>query len=116
METVFIYLLKSSGLITAFFLAYFFLLRKETFFSTNRWFLLTGLITSVVLPLFFIEKIVIVETPKVIPNPIADTVANTVSGAIPTSEIIEKSIEIDWLQIGIYVYSSIGRKPNESRL
>ncbi|MBY0486631.1 MAG: M56 family metallopeptidase [Flavobacteriaceae bacterium] len=107
METVFIYLLKSSGLITAFFLAYFFLLRKETFFSTNRWFLLTGLITSVVLPLFFIEKIVIVETPKVIPNPIADTVANTVSGAIPTTEIIEKSIEIDWLQIGIYVYSSI---------
>jgi hypothetical protein len=31
METLFIYLLKSSGLVTLFFLAYYFLLRKETF-------------------------------------------------------------------------------------
>ncbi|WP_395063784.1 M56 family metallopeptidase, partial [Flavobacterium sp.] len=107
METVFIYFLKSSGLITAFFLAYYFLLRKETFFSTNRWFLLTGLITSVVLPLFFIKKISIVETPKAVPNPITDTIASAVSGAVPTNKIIEQTTEIDWLQIGIYVYGII---------
>ena len=103
MQELIIYLLKSSGLIAAFYLAYYFLLRKETFFTSNRWFLLTGLVTSAVLPSFFIEKIVVVETPKIVPNPII----NTISNSVPPTEIIEKSIEIDWIQIGIYVYGII---------
>ncbi|MFA9187945.1 M56 family metallopeptidase [Flavobacterium sp. FBOR7N2.3] len=61
MESGFIYLIKASGLIGLFYFAYFLLLRKETFFSGNRWFLLLGLITSSVLPLFFITKIIWVE-------------------------------------------------------
>jgi len=61
MENGFIYLIKASGLIGLFYFAYFLLLRKETFFSANRWFLLLGLITSSVLPLFFITKIIWVE-------------------------------------------------------
>lgn len=61
METLFVYLIKSSGLIAVFYLAYFFMLRKETFFSGNRWFLLVGLITSVILPFVFITKIIWVE-------------------------------------------------------
>ena len=64
METLFIYLLKSSGLIAMFYLAYYFLVRKETFFDNNRWFLLSGLITSLLLPLLFIKKVVYVERPK----------------------------------------------------
>jgi hypothetical protein len=64
MEAIFIYILKTSGLITLFYLAYYFLLRKETFFNSNRWFLLTGLITSVVLPLIVYTKTVwIASTP-----------------------------------------------------
>ncbi|AYN03617.1 M56 family metallopeptidase [Flavobacterium sp. 140616W15] len=58
MEAIFIYILKTSGLITLFYLAYYFLLRKETFFNSNRWFLLSGLITSIVLPLVVYTKIV----------------------------------------------------------
>ena len=65
MEAVFIYFLKSSGLIAMFFLAYHFLLRKETFFISNRWFLLSGLVTSLLLPLFFIKKTIFVERPKI---------------------------------------------------
>ena len=103
MQELIIYLLKSSGLLAAFYLAYYFLLRKETFFTSNRWFLLTGLITSAILPSFFIEKIVFVEAPKFVQNP----VINTISNSVPTTEIIEKSIEIDWFQIGIYVYGII---------
>ncbi|TRX00080.1 M56 family metallopeptidase [Flavobacterium gawalongense] len=61
METVFIYLIKSSGLIGMFYLAYYFMLRKETFFTSNRRFLLAGLIASVVLPFVFITKIIWVE-------------------------------------------------------
>ncbi|MGV3696223.1 M56 family metallopeptidase [Flavobacterium sp.] len=64
MEQLFIYLLKSGGLIAAFFLAYHFLVRNETFFSSNRWFLLSGLVTSLLLPFYFLEKIIFVERPK----------------------------------------------------
>ena len=62
MEELFIYFLKSSGLLITFYLAYHFLLRKETFFATNRWFLLIGLLTSVFLPLVFYTNTVFVET------------------------------------------------------
>ncbi|HEX9152739.1 MAG TPA: M56 family metallopeptidase, partial [Flavobacterium sp.] len=61
METLFSYLIKSSGLIVLFYLAYFFTLRKETFFTSNRWFLLAGLFTAVLLPFVFITKIIWVE-------------------------------------------------------
>ena len=61
MENGFIYLIKTSGLVGLFYFAYLLLLRKETFFNANRWFLLLGLITSSVLPLFFITKIIWVE-------------------------------------------------------
>ncbi|HQK40614.1 MAG TPA: peptidase M56, partial [Flavobacterium alvei] len=61
METLFIFLVKASGLIGIFYLAYILLLRKETFFNSNRWFLLAGLITSILLPLVVFTKIVWVE-------------------------------------------------------
>lgn len=61
MEALFIYLIKSSGLIVLFYLAYFFMLRKETFFTSNRWFLLAGLITSILLPFVYITKIIWIE-------------------------------------------------------
>ncbi|MFH7010249.1 M56 family metallopeptidase [Flavobacterium sp. FlaQc-52] len=56
MEALFIYIAKSGGLLFLFYTAYYFLLRKETFFTSNRWFLLTGLITSVVLPFIVYTK------------------------------------------------------------
>jgi Zn-dependent protease with chaperone function len=65
METLFIYLLKSSALITVFYLAYHFLVRKETFFNANRWFLLSGLLTSLLLPLYFLQKIIVIERPVI---------------------------------------------------
>ncbi|WP_294732538.1 M56 family metallopeptidase [uncultured Flavobacterium sp.] len=61
MENLIIYLTKASGLIVLFYVAYYTLLKKETFFNSNRWFLLAGLVTSAALPLFVITKTVIVE-------------------------------------------------------
>jgi hypothetical protein len=95
MENAFIYLIKASGLIGLFYLAYMLLLRKETFFTANRWFLLLGLITSIILPLFFITEIIWVE-------PTTDsfdwsTIPMTVSEAAPEPEI-------NWYLIGAYVY------------
>jgi hypothetical protein len=61
METLFIYIAKSSGLIGMFYVAYYLLLRKETFFTANRWFLLAGLLTSLILPWIVFTTIVWVE-------------------------------------------------------
>ena len=96
METIFIYGIKSSGLIGMFYLAYYFLLRKETFFNSNRWFLLAGLFTSVVLPLVVFTKIVWVE-----PTP-----THFDWSKIPmTTPVENEAFEINWyLLIGI-VYS-----------
>ncbi len=94
MEALFIYLLKASALIAVFYLAYHFLVRKETFFNSNRWFLLIGLMTSVLLPLFFIKKIIWVQTPQINPT---DLVAYTKQ---PTSVLQEIPVveAFDWIQ------------------
>ena len=90
METLFIYLLKSSGLIAIFYLAYHFLVRKETFFTSNRWFLITGLFTSLLLPLFTITKVVYVERPKIaLEDLVAYTNATATTQAIPVAETID---------------------------
>jgi hypothetical protein len=104
MEVLLTYLLKSSGLMAAFFLAYHFLLRKETFFSSNRWFLLAGLVTSALLPLFFIKKIVFVERPKLT---IDDLVAlpNNSSEAILNVPVEVQSI--DWVQTMVIGYGIV---------
>ncbi len=101
MQELFIYLLKSSGLIAAFFLSYHFLLRKETFFTSNRWFLIAGLITSATLPLFFIKRIVLVEKPKI---SIEDLVA--ITNQSNATNAIQQNVAptIDWLQMVTTVY------------
>ncbi|WP_396147777.1 M56 family metallopeptidase [Flavobacterium sp.] len=104
MEEIVTYLLKSSGLLATFFLAYHFLLRKETFFTSNRWFLLSGLATSILLPLFFIKKIVYVESPKItLPiSPENNDLPIIIDKATPiTTE------SIDWLQILFIVYGIV---------
>ena len=96
METLFIYLIKSSGLIGMFYLSYHILLRKETFFNSNRWFLLAGLITSVVLPLIVYTKIVWVD-----PSP-----TNFDWSKIPVTTPVEnEAFEINWYLVFAFVYS-----------
>jgi len=95
MEAIFIYLLKSGGLIALFLAAYYFLLRKETFFRSNRWFLLFGLVTSVLLPLVTFKKIVLIEA-----APKMNWASVPVSGNIPAAE----SFEINWFLVLAGVY------------
>ncbi|UFH34569.1 M56 family metallopeptidase [Flavobacterium acetivorans] len=87
MEILSIYLIKSSGLMAMFFLAYYFLLRKETFFTANRWFLLAGLITSALLPFVIFTKTIWVD-----PSPATIDWSN-----IPISAPMENTgFEINW--------------------
>ncbi|MFK7001929.1 M56 family metallopeptidase [Flavobacterium oreochromis] len=62
MEALILYVAKVNLLIAIFYIAYYFLVSKETFFRSNRWFLLTGLATAIILPLFFIRKYIFIST------------------------------------------------------
>ena len=103
METIFIYLLKSSGIVALVYLVYHFLLRKETFFTFHRWFLLIGLAVSIVLPLYFIKKIVYVEPMTTNWEPTIEVTKNAVTNIPITTE----RFEIDWFQIGFALYGIV---------
>ncbi|TPG37645.1 M56 family metallopeptidase [Flavobacterium pectinovorum] len=99
MEALFIFIVKSSGLLLLFYCAYYFLLRKETFFNSNRWFLLAGLITSIVLPFLVYTKIVWID-----PTPMPISTMDYSRAYIP--HIIEqKSFEINWNYVVLAIYS-----------
>ena len=61
MEALLIYLANSSAGIALFYSVYWLFLRKETFHSANRWFLLLALSTAVLLPIIPIHYSVITE-------------------------------------------------------
>jgi len=66
MENFLLYFAKVNGLIILFYLLYLVLLRKETFYVSNRWYLLMGLVTAIILPLITFTKTVWVN-----PEPIS---------------------------------------------
>ncbi|GAA4028573.1 hypothetical protein GCM10022386_10280 [Flavobacterium cheonhonense] len=103
METLFINLIKSSALIAAFYLAYHFLVRKETFFNSNRWFLLTGLFTALLLPWFNITKVVYVEKPKMA---LADLVAYSSQNMVATPRVATPE-PFDWMLLVWFGYLAI---------
>ncbi|CAM3913257.1 M56 family metallopeptidase [Flavobacterium cucumis] len=61
MENLLLYFLKANGLIILFYLMYVIFLRKETFFTSNRWYLIGGLVLSLILPLITFTKTIWVE-------------------------------------------------------
>ncbi|SHL67229.1 M56 family metallopeptidase [Flavobacterium saccharophilum] len=96
MEVLFIYIAKSAGLVILFYCAYYFLLRKETFFNSNRWFLLTGLITSAILPLIVYTKVIWVN-----PTPLS----NVNYASLYSAPIEKNAFEINWNLVIIAIYS-----------
>ncbi|BFM44810.1 M56 family metallopeptidase [Flavobacterium sp. CFS9] len=109
MEAFFIFIAKSSGLVILFYCAYYFLLRKETFFNSSRWFLLAGLITSVVLPFLVYTKIVWIEPTPVVQTPVmaasrATMAAMDYSKTYLSPAIEEDTFEINWNYVILAVY------------
>jgi bla regulator protein blaR1 len=100
METLLLYLIKSGALMALFFCGYHFLLRRETFFNANRWFLLSGLFISITLPLLFIKKVVWVEAPQFTPEQLT-ALSQTV---IPQQITAPASSPPDWTQVIIAAY------------
>lgn len=115
MEQLFVYGLKCAALLSAFFLGYWIFLRRETFFTSNRWYLLGGLATSLLLPLIEWKKEVIVET---VPEPIpmetlsyaGENVPVSYQQVLPPAELSDSFSPLtmaDWQVLGMYLYGFI---------
>ena len=95
METFLIYLLKSAGILLLFYGCYQLFLSKETLFTSNRWFLISGLVASLFLPFIYRTEIVYLDLTSVVEN-----TTNLENIVLPIKESI-----ITWsgLLFGIYV-------------
>ncbi|EAQ99977.1 M56 family metallopeptidase [Maribacter sp. HTCC2170] len=94
MEALFIYLLKASGILTIFYLAYQVFLKRETFFSVNRHFLILGILTALLLPFITITNYVEISS---VPMVFSENVAsNTPINAVE---------QFNWVSLlfGIYI-------------
>lgn len=94
------HLIKSSAIIILFYLCYKLFLQKETFFESNRWFLLTGLISALFIPLIVIPIYITIEPSQL------STIAS--SNIISTKDIAEESISTSTIIFSIYILVAIG--------
>ena len=81
METFALYLIKSTVWLTGFFLIYIAFLRNERFFVLNRIYLVTGILVSIVFPLFTWHYTVIFPV-----TPTAEVLEPKVVGVTPVSD------------------------------
>lgn len=97
METLVIYLAKSAVLLSVFYLTYHLMLRKETFFRGNRWYLLIGLVTSLLLPMVTFTRTILVDA---MPIPADEWVA------LPMEPVYMEAAESEtnWLQLALVAY------------
>jgi beta-lactamase regulating signal transducer with metallopeptidase domain len=91
MENLLIYFLKANGLIILFYLMYFLFLRKETFFASNRWYLISGLVLSLILPLITFTKTIWVE-----PTPIPEFYEEVIPLKNNAIEVPIQENPLDW--------------------
>ncbi|WP_432412978.1 M56 family metallopeptidase [Rasiella sp. SM2506] len=89
------YIAKSAGILTLFYLVYIFVLRKDTFFTANRTFLLVGIASALLLPFVTFTTVTLVETPVFVPtvaieelNPIQIVQTTPVKEAIDIWQIL----------------------------
>ena len=94
MEAFIFYTLKVGFLLSLFYGVYFILLRKDTFFSVNRHFLLSGIIASLLLPFVEFTTVTYIEP----------TLA---TGSIiqPTNLTPTQDTSVNWWFIGITIYA-----------
>ncbi|WP_159802003.1 M56 family metallopeptidase [Flavobacterium sp. MK4S-17] len=103
MENLIIYLAKASGLVALFYIAYQALLRKETFFNTNRKFLVIGLVSAVILPLMVLTRTVWVEAaPKVDTQPISAEQLAILQQYASTQN--NEVAQTNWYDVGAGIY------------
>ena len=98
MENLLMYFAKVNGLIILFYLMYVVFLQKETFFTSNRWYFLTGLLLSLILPLITFTKTIWIE-----PTPIPEYYEEAIPITYNTIETPTQA-PLDWSLILMSAY------------
>lgn len=86
-----LYFIKANGLIILFYLMYVLFLRKETFFVSNRLYLILGLLISLCLPLITFTKTIWVD-----PTPVPEFYQETTTVNSDYIEVPIQETPIDW--------------------
>lgn len=86
-----LYFIKANGLIILFYLMYVLFLRKETFFVSNRLYLILGLLISLCLPLITFTKTIWIE-----PTPVPEFYQETTTVNSDYIEVPIQETPIDW--------------------
>tara|TARA_R100000935_G_scaffold58576_1_gene96320 strand:+ start:9347 stop:11686 length:2340 start_codon:yes stop_codon:yes gene_type:complete len=93
------YIAKSAGILTLFYVVYVLVLRKDTFFTANRTFLLVGILSALLLPFVTLTTITFVEAPIFVPTEgLSELTPMQGSEAIP----VQETIDIWQLVLGAY--------------
>lgn len=95
-------LLKSLGVLTLFYLVYKLILQKNTLFTAHRFFLISGLISAIVIPFITFTKKVIIVLPSQPTNLIPFNAFLDSSNTTPV--IALSNPEINWWEILIVIY------------
>ncbi len=101
MET-FIYIIKSIAILSIFYIIYRIVLQKDTFFSANRHYLLSGIIAALVIPFIEYTKTIYREIP-ILNTPIIEN-ASLATTAVTNTQPQQEAIPIDWWQIALIIY------------
>ncbi len=81
------YFIKSAGILTLFYVVYILVLRKDTYFSAKRFYLLTGVIAALTLPLITFTTITLIErAPLTQTTNIAQFITSATSSSLPVAE------------------------------
>ena len=99
MELFFIHLLKSSSILLLFLLSYYLFLRKETFFNSNRIFLIVGILISLTLPFVTFSKTIYVASSAITTANFIPSSTITTNGNSVTTEPL-----FDWSLLLIVIY------------
>ncbi|WP_445719066.1 M56 family metallopeptidase [Flavobacterium sp.] len=99
MENLMLYFIKANGLIILFYLMYVLFLRKETFFVSNRLYMILGLILSLILPLITFTKTIWVD-----PTPVPEFYQEITPENNNAIEIPIQENPLDWTLILSTVY------------
>ena len=101
MET-FIYIIKSIAILSIFYIIYRIVLQKDTFFSANRHYLLSGIIAALVIPFIEYTKTIYREIPVLNTAIIEDTSFTTT--AVTNIQPQQEAILVDWWQVALVIY------------
>lgn len=107
---ILIYIAKSTALLSLFFLTYELLLKRETLFHFNRFFLLVGILVAGILPFLNFTKTVVVEQAVMPPSSFDPSLLFTsfpMQQAVEVSPSFWASLDYTHILIALYVLGSL---------